>query len=853
MIELRVLGTTVLQKEDGSLGHSFLAGPKRLAILTYLILEKPRGYRRRDEITALFWPEMGQKSARNALSNILYHIRECLGKDIILNRGTEELSPNMERIWCDAIAFENALEEGCPRRALDLYHDDLLVGFHVSDVSNEFQNWLDRERERLRLLAAEGAWEIAENEEEQGNTDAARRWAGKAADFVPFSEEVQKRFICLLKRTGDHTGAREAYESFARRLRKEWEMQPSEEFEEMLQVDSPAKNERAEKAPDAGTLESTRTDPAREPGRHHPDKESADSPREGVAYLPGIPRRLSKVAIYALGIFLGVALIWFFWENHRWSPENATFGSKKSVAVLPFTYIGTKDSTDYFSLGMTEEILGRLAQVGDLSVISRTSVMQYRETEKSIREIGRELGANAVVEGSVLQRGNRLRINAQLIDTETDHHLWSKSYDREIENLFEVQSDISKSIAEELQAELGQGVKSRIERVPTQSLDAYERFLRGREYFYRTVKEENETGIRLLRQAIAIDPDFALARAVLARAYAKDAWVFGADAKWADSAVVEAERAVALASDLSEAHVALGYALLSAGRFSRAEASFNRALELNNNDWAAANSMGIVYLQTGRIAQAVRQWKRSLKGDPAGAHGYRFNLALAYRILGLLDRAEHLNHLSLALEPDFILAIVNQAHVDLFQEENAKATEAVSHLADTHGENPYALLSAGWIHILAGQIEQALDPLQRAYNLSPAASGEGYVRVRLGGVLWMMGEYERARRLFEEFEQFAGKQFEKGNEYGMLPYELAAAYAIRGETKEALRWLERAAGTGWPYELTLVNDPMFDSIREEERYQTVLDRMSKRNEAMRSEVRQYFVPEDSLMLSPGGS
>src|SRR6056297_2709925 len=152
MIKLSVLGTTIIQKEDGSVGHSILSGPKRLAILTYLILEKPRGFRRRDEITALFWPEMGQKGARNALSNILYHIRESLGKDVIINRGTEEVSLNMDRIWCDAIAFEKALQEENPRKALEIYHDDLLVGFHVSDVSNEFQNWLDQERNRLRVL-----------------------------------------------------------------------------------------------------------------------------------------------------------------------------------------------------------------------------------------------------------------------------------------------------------------------------------------------------------------------------------------------------------------------------------------------------------------------------------------------------------------------------------------------------------------------------------------------------------------------------------------------------------------------------------------------------------------------------
>ena len=847
MIKLSVLGTTIIQKEDGSVGHSILSGPKRLAILTYLILEKPRGFRRRDEITALFWPEMGQKGARNALSNILYHIRESLGKDVIINRGTEEVSLNMDRIWCDAIAFEKALQEENPRKALEIYHDDLLVGFHVSDVSNEFQNWLDQERNRLRVLASKGAWEIAENEEQKANYDAARRWAQKAAEYVPFSQEAQIRLITFLKRTGDRTAAREAYDAFAKRLSKEWGMEPPEDVKKLVEEDT-VEQARAKESILTGTNENKAPVSSEERGASSTGKIGFGEQEARRPYLTRFLHRFAKPGSAVAASALILVLLWVFWNHDIINGSKATVTGNKSVAVLPFTYIGTEDSTDYFSLGITEEILTRLAQVSGLSVISRTSVMQYQNSEKSLREIGRELGATAIVEGSVLHHGNRIRINAQLIDAETDHHLWSKSYDRQVENIFEVQSDISKSIAEELQAELGRGVRSRIERIPTKNLEAYERFLRGREYLHRTVKEENKTAIRLLQEAIAIDTDFALARAILSKAYAKDAWTFGADAMWADSAIAEAQRAVALAPDLHEAHLALGYARMVAGRFSQAEESFIRALELNHNDWEAANKLGIVYLQTGRMVQAIQQWMRSLRGDPASAHGYRFNLALAYRILGMLDRAEAYNDLSLALEPEFILATVNQAHIDLFRGEKTAATEAVARLAVKHNENPYALLSAGWIYILAGETEKALDPLQRAYDLSPAASGEGYVRARLGYALWEAGKVERAEQLFEEFEQFATEQFQKGNEYGMLPYELAAVHSVQGNTGQALGLLERALEAGWPYELTLINDPMFASIRNEERYQAVVRSMSERNERMRSQLRQSIVPEDTLML-----
>src|SRR5699024_12703396 len=135
------------------------------------------------------------------------------------------------------------------------------------------------------------------------------------------------------------------------------------------------------------------------------------------------------------------------------------------------------------------------------------------------------------------------------------------------------------------------------------------------------------------------------------------------------------------------------------------------------------------YIASGRITQAIQNWKGAVKGDPAGAHSFRFSLGLAYRILGLLYRAERANRSSLSLEPDFILAIVNQAHVDLFQGDETAAKKAVEQLADKYESNPYALQSAGWIFILAGVPGRAREPLERTYALSPDAAGEGYVRV----------------------------------------------------------------------------------------------------------------------------
>lgn len=851
MATLRLLGATELHRGEVPL-HSFLSGPKRLGLLAYLVLARPRGFQRRDELLPLFWPERGQTSARNALSNMLYHIRQELGHDLVVNRGAEEIGIQRDALSCDVLAFEEALDRGDCEAALALYRGDLLQGFHVPDAAPEFDQWLDRERDRLRLRAAEGAWACAERAEAACDKPAARSWAKKAAGFTPFSDDAHARLIALLKRIGDRAEARVEYEAFAERLRTEWDMEPTDELAALVETmgEAPA----ALETPQA-TRSSSGSDAAEGVSPEASEREADRSPTpprvpaSEEAASPSPANRWVLIGGAALLMLLSVGLGWAFWSG---GSQDATAPPEEapSVAVLPFTYIGAADSTDYFSLGLTEEILARLAQVGELSVISRTSVMQYRDTQKPLRTIGDELGASAIVEGSVQRAGNRVRITAQLIDARTDRHLWGASYDRRLEDVFAVQSDIATSIAGALEAKLAPGVEARIERVPTDDLAAYQLFLRGREYAERNVKEDHQAGIELLRQARARDPDFALARAALAQAYARDAWALGGEARWADSAVVEAERAVALSPDLPEARAALGRAHMAAGRFATATASYERAMELNPNDWRAANDLAILYLQTGRLDEAIRQWKQVLKGNPAFAHGLQFNLALAYRVLGLLDRAERGNRVSLALKPEHVLAMVNQGHVDLFQGDTTAVIAMAERLARDYGANPYALQSAGWLLIFVGELEQARGLLERAYEISPTASGEGYVRVRLGYVLWQAGERERARRLFEDFERFANEQIEKGNEYAMLPYSLAAAHAVRGETEQALQWLKRSVELGWPYELTTVYDPLLASLRGEARFQALVSQMRERNAAMRQHLAQAEGQERADGLLP---
>ena len=181
---------------------------------------------------------------------------------------------------------------------------------------------------------------------------------------------------------------------------------------------------------------------------------------------------------------------------------------EKSIAVLPFDNLSGDPQDEYFSDGLTEDIITQLSKIGSLTVISRSSVMRYKNQDRDLRTIGEELGVTTLLEGSVRRAGDRLRITAQLIEAVTDRHLWAESYDREMKDIFEIQSDVAQQIASALEVQMAPEEKERIEQKPTENLTAYDYYLKGREYYSRYRKQDNENAIELFQRAIELDPKF---------------------------------------------------------------------------------------------------------------------------------------------------------------------------------------------------------------------------------------------------------------------------------------------------------------------------------------------------------
>ena len=228
MIEFRTLGTLDLRRKDGPELDSLLAQPKRIALLAYLCLATPRGFHRRDTILGLFWPDSDESHARSSLRRALHVMRQTLGEDALHSRGDEEIAPNFDAIWCDAVAFDERLGANKLVDALELYRGDLLPGFFLDEVPM-FERWLDEERSRLRASAARAARVVAENQEAERNLTGAVRWARRAAELTGNDERAVRRLMEVLARAGDRASALKVYDEFAERLASELEAEPSAE------------------------------------------------------------------------------------------------------------------------------------------------------------------------------------------------------------------------------------------------------------------------------------------------------------------------------------------------------------------------------------------------------------------------------------------------------------------------------------------------------------------------------------------------------------------------------------------------------------------------------------------------
>lgn len=341
-----------------------------------------------------------------------------------------------------------------------------------------------------------------------------------------------------------------------------------------------------------------------------------------------------------------------------------SISDKPSIAVLPFTNLSGDPEQEYFSDGITEDLLTDLSKLSGLFVISRNSVFLYKGKAVKPEQVGKELGARYVLEGSVRKAANRVRVTAQLIDTATGYHLWAERYDRELEDIFAVQDEVTQEIVAALQVKLTAGERNRLGRSSTTNLEAYEYFLRGLETFARRTPEANALARQMFERAIELDPHFAAAYARLGRVYMIErAFQWSDDPQLPERAAVLAHQAIAFDETLPGAHQTLAYVHLLKRQFDQAIAEARRAVALDPNDADACITLGEVLSCAGEPQEAVGLVEKALQLDPYYPPSYLFALGQAYYLLGRHEEAIIAHKRLLTRNPDharayFFLALL---------------------------------------------------------------------------------------------------------------------------------------------------------------------------------------------------
>jgi len=345
---------------------------------------------------------------------------------------------------------------------------------------------------------------------------------------------------------------------------------------------------------------------------------------------------LSATTVLVLGVV--IVAIWNFYFRTPFEPaseEKMAFSlpDKPSIAVLPFTNMSDDPKQEYFSDGITEEIITSLSKTPKLFIIARSSSFRYKSKEIDVRTVGRELGVRYVLEGSVRKDGDRVRITAQLIDAKTNKHVWAERYDRDLTNIFAIQDEVTLKVITALQVNLSEGEEIRIYAKGTENLEAYLRFLKGRRHLDQVNREGNANAKKFLKEAITLDSEYPAAYAFLAMTHLNDIvlMVTKSPKKSLTKAIELAKKAIELDESLADAHALLGYLYTMRRQHEKGVAQAEQAIALNPNSASAYHWYGLTLNYAGHHKEAIKSHKKAIRLNPFPPIRFYFCLAIAYR------------------------------------------------------------------------------------------------------------------------------------------------------------------------------------------------------------------------------
>jgi TolB-like protein/Flp pilus assembly protein TadD len=497
-----------------------------------------------------------------------------------------------------------------------------------------------------------------------------------------------------------------------------------------------------------------------------------------------LPRKSARSRVWIYVVIVAGAISVSLFLLGRYTSSKQSEGAQlpeKSIAVLPFDNLSRDPDNAYFTEGIQDEILTRLAKIADLKVISRASTQRFKSAPDNLPVIAKQLGVTNILEGSVQKSADQVRVNVQLINALTDAHLWADIYDRKLTDIFAVESDIAKTIADTLQAKLTGSEQHAIAARPTENTEAHQLYLKGRFFWNKRTANDLKTAITYFQQAIDKDSNYALAYAGLADSYALlPDFGAGSPQESFPPARIAAKKALALDDTLAEAHTSLAQVLYAYDLdFDGSIRGFRRAIELNPNYATAHHWLGIgPLIRSGRFDEAIVEGKRAVELDP----------------LSLINNAD--------LGNDYFLA--------------RRYDEAIEQVRKTLEMDPgfySAYIALGQALEMKGARDAAIEEYQKARGLNDDPS----ILALLGHAYASSGNKTEAVKILEQLQELSKQRY-------VSAYSLAIVYLGLGDKEEALRWLEKSyqdrAGTDIgsikidPFLDLLRGDPGFEALAE---------------------------------------
>ena len=526
-------------------------------------------------------------------------------------------------------------------------------------------------------------------------------------------------------------------------------------------------------------------------------------------------KNIRAIAIVALIVIVSLGLFKFL--------NTGRSVLMKTVAVFPFQNNNSDSSSEFFSDGITEDILTQISRIGELNVISNSTMKLFKKSDKSFQQVGNELNAGSILTGNIRRVDSKIRIFVQLDDVSSGKNLWAETYDADYSKVFEIQSQIAQQIASVLQAKLSPAEKERIKKRPTDNLSAYEYYLKGRELYTHYKKEDNEKAIDLFKKAIQLDRKYALAWAGLGDAYSQKYGRFGFDKSWIDSSKAAANTAIRLDTTSSEAFKALANAYNYALDYDKGFELVQTSVRLNPNNAPAVGNLGAGYFLKGDLPEALKWEKKATTISPKNYIPFQL-IGWIYRLFGDFPTAESWLKKSLELKP-FKDSYRELAFTYVQALRKDDAMKLVPFIIASDTTNYIAYEEAGLVCSYAGDTKNAKKYFQKSIDLNPSLLTDAFTFAPIGlaDILLKEGKKIDAEILLSRSLSVCLDEIQKGKQDDEFRMNVAAIKAIQGKKEEALSWMQKAIDVKWQeYGLAEIS-PWFNRINGDARFRQMIN------------------------------